>query len=297
VQIKFEKKRQLLLFLNSGKQHALCRYWLTWKVGMKRRKIIYLIAALLVMAACGPSQRELAVKKINVARTLIIEGDTLGAIVHLDSVKRLYPKAEVQLGVAKNMKTDVYQHMIDKRRIQLINNDSLIAASETKFNKEKTEYDRYVQYNHKRQTFNRTWDRSFLQVHLDERGELYLSSNYMGKEWLNHTGIRVYDGPLQSKSERIPVEDMLNHQSDFMDFKWERVSYMQGKADSVIHFIAENKDLKLKCVFLGSRYYYILLENSDIQAVIDALQLSEAIKRKKSLEEEVADLSKKLKGL
>lgn len=264
---------------------------------MRKVEIIYLLMFLLVMAACGPSQRELAVKKINQARNLLVQGDTINAIVQLDSVLRLYPKAEVQIGVVKNIKTDIYQQMIDARRMQLIKNDSLITLYETNFNQEKTEFDRFSQYNHKRQTFNRSWDRSFLQVHLDERGELYLSSNYMGKEWLNHTGIRVYDGQLQSKSDRIPVDDMLNHQSDFMDYKWEKVSYMNGRADSVIYFIAENSNLNLKCVFLGSRYYYIVLESFDKQAVVDALNLSEAIKRKKRLEEEVAELSKKLKGL
>lgn len=250
---------------------------------------------MLLLSSCGPSHRELAVKRINEARNYLINGDTIAGLDVLGSIKNDFPKAEVQIGIAKNIKVETYQQMIDSRNLQLIHIDSLIIALEQNFNKEQTEFDRYLQYNHKKQSFNRSWNRSFLQVHLDERGELYLSSNYMGKEWLNHTGIRVYDGALQTKSERVPVDDMLNHQSDFMDHKWEKVSYMNGKADSVIYFIANNPDLNLKCVFLGSRYYYIMLENYDVQAVIDALTLSEAIKRKKIIEKEIVELSTKMK--
>jgi len=241
----------------------------------------------LFLWACGPSQRELAVQKINTAKNVLATGDTLAALAIIDSVKILFPEAKVQIGVADNIRKVTLQQMIDQRKLQLIKLDSVIFELEKNFVKEKTEFDMYWQYNHKQQTLNRSWDRSFLQVHLDERGVMYLSSNYMGKEWLNHTGIRVYDGQLQAKSERVPVGDALNHRSDFMDYKWERVSYMNGKADSVIHFIANNSTLNLKCVFLGARYYYILLEKFDVEAVVDALKLSEAIKKRESLDAEI----------
>jgi len=262
---------------------------------MKLKQALLSIFFMILFWSCGPSQREMAVEKINVAKNMVIHGDTIGAITLLDSVKILFPKAEVQVEVAKKIVNEYYQQLIDSRKMHLIRNDSVLLSLESKFNKEKTEFDRYTQYTHKRQTFNRSWDRSFLQVHLDERGELYLSSNYMGKEWLKHTGIRVYDGELQAKSDRVPLEDPLNHQSDFMDHKWEKISYMNGKADSVIHFIAENPELKIKCVFLGSRYYYILLEQPDIQAVVDALALSEAIKLRAKLENEIRVFESKVR--
>lgn len=260
-------------------------------------KHLLIIGSLLIMFSCGESQRELAVKKINLAKQMVMNGDTLQALTHLDSIYINYPKAEVQIGIARNYQSNLYQQLIDNRRIQLVRNDTLIAFLETKFNIEKTEFDKYTQYVHKRQSFNRSWDRSFLQVHLDERGEMYLSSNYMGAKWLEHTGIRVYDGKFQSKSEKIELDDPLNHRNDFLDHKWEKVSYMNGKADSVISFIVEHPNLDLKCVFLGTRYYYILLEDFDIQAVTDALALSKAIKRNKNLEEEIKMFSEKMKTL
>lgn len=260
-------------------------------------KIHYIILAALALflVACGPSQRELAVLHINKAKQIIALGDTLGAVESLDSIKILYPKAEMQIGVARNINNELYSQLANKLKLESIRNDSLIVSLEKKFVKEKTEFDKYMQYIPKRQTLKRSWDRSFLQVHLDERGEIYLSSNYMGKEWLKHTGIRVYDGKLQAKSEKIELEDPLNHQSDFLDYKWEKISYMNGKADSVINFIAANPDLDLKCVFLGKRYYYILLENYDIQSIVDALALSKAIVRKKQISMDIKKYESRIK--
>jgi hypothetical protein len=131
-------------------------------------------------------------------------------------------------------------------------------------------------------------------VHLDERGELYLSSNYHGENWLNHTGLRVYDQGDDAKTETIPLDDVNNHRSDFMEAKWEKVSYRNGKDNGAIEFIANNAERRLKAVFLGKEYYYIILETYDKQAVKDALALSKTIKRTIILEAEIQTLQGKL---
>ena len=258
---------------------------------MKKIHNILLVAIVaIVLLACGPQPRELAVSKINEAKNVLMSGDTTRAIEIFDSVKVLYPSAEVQVEVVNKIVSELYRQMIDACLLEISETDSVITVYEKNFKKEKTEYDKYVQYIPKRQTFNRSWDRSFLQVHLDERGEFYLISNYMGKEWMKHTGVRVYDNKLQAKTERVPLDDPNNHRSDFLDYKWEKVAYTGGKSDSVINFIVEHPDLKIKCVFMGSQYYYILLESYDVEAVVDAYHLSNAIKRKKALEEKLKRL-------
>ncbi|MFA9390765.1 MAG: hypothetical protein ACERKD_13215 [Prolixibacteraceae bacterium] len=257
------------------------------------KQTIYLLLSFLVVS-CGPSQREMAVQQINKAKQSIVSGDTLVAIAQLDSVKIFFPKANVQLVVAKNMTAELYRQLIDRSKDKLNKNDSLIASLELKFIKQKTEFDQYTQYIPKRQSLDRSWDRSFLQVNLDERGELYLTSNYMGKDWLEHTAIRIYDGKLQAKSGTVELDDPMNYRSQFLDYKWEKVAYLNGKSDSVIHFIVEHPNLDLKCVFLGTRYYYILLEEYDIQAVTEALALSNAIKRRKIIAEEIKNFQQKI---
>jgi len=259
-----------------------------------KNQFLILIILLATLISCGPSQEENANLKINEGKQVLANGDTLKAIAILDSIKVLYPKAPMQIGVSTNIINELYCKLIDRKMDELALAETQIVQLEPNFLKEKTDYDKYTQYIHNSQQFSRSWKRSFLEVHLDERGEIYLSSNYMGKEQLNHTGIRIYDGTFQSQSEQVELNSQLNHQSDFNGLIWEKVSYMNGKADSVINFISTHPDLKLKCVFLGNRQYYILLENFDVKAVCDAYALSKAIKKQKILTDEIAQIRKKI---
>lgn len=246
------------------------------------------------MVACGPSDEDKARTKINTAKLLLEKQDTTGALVHLDSISKLYPEAIYSVNAAKNLISEISFSVLQRKESELDTVKVRIEELEKSFVKEKTEFDRYTQYIHKRQTFKRAWDRSYIQVHLDERGDLYLSSNYHGENWLDHTGLRVYDSGDDAKTLKIPIGDPHNHRSDFMEAKWEKVSYRNGKDNGVIEFIANNTERNLKAVFLGKEYYYIILETYDKAAVKDALALSKAIKLKKKLEAEIKSLEKKV---
>jgi hypothetical protein len=248
----------------------------------------------LLFAACGPSDEDKARTRLNFAKVLLEKQDTTAALLQLDSILKLFPKAPYSLNAAKNLMTEINFELLHRREAELDTIKLRIAVLENSFVKEKTEFDRYTQYIHKRQTFQRAWNRSFIQVHLDERGELYLSSNYHGKNPINHVGLRVYDGGDDAKTDSIPLGDPNNHQSDFMEFKWEKVSYRNGKDNGVIEFIANHANRRLKAVFLGKGQYYIILEEFDKVAVKDALALSKAIKSKNELEKEIQILQKKL---
>ncbi|TNF40050.1 MAG: hypothetical protein EP310_09570 [Bacteroidetes bacterium] len=250
------------------------------------------LAAFLV--ACGPSDEDKARAKLNFAKVLLEKQDTTAALLHLDSISLLFPKAPYSINAAKNMMTEINFELLHRKETALDTIKSRIAELENSFVKEKTEFNRYTQYIHKRQTLQRSLIRSFIQIHLDERGDLYLSSNYHGKSSINHYGIRVYDAEISAKTDSVPVGDANNHQSDFMEYKWEKVSYRNGKDNGVIEFIANHADRKLKAVFLGKGQFYIILEEYDKVAVKDALALSKAIKRKNNLEKEIQSLQKKL---
>ncbi|NLB25309.1 MAG: hypothetical protein GX820_01300 [Bacteroidales bacterium] len=257
------------------------------------RTILFLLTAVIVIS-CGPSDEDRAGAKLNYAKELLGKSDTVAALLHLDSIPKLFPKAVYSANAAKNLVSEIEFDLLHKKEEVL---DSLlvkIAGLEKSFDKEKTAYDRYTQFIHKRQNFQRSWNRSYIQVHLDERGEIYLSSNYHGEQWLDHVGLRVYDKGDDAKTEEIPVGDPDNHRSDFMEAKWEKVTYRNGKDNGVMEFIADNIDRRLKAVFLGNRYHYIVLETFDKQAVKDALDLSGALKEKKVLEDEIKRLQAKL---
>ncbi len=258
-------------------------------------RITYIIIVLTVLfASCGPSQEDLARVKLNKAKLLLENQDTTKALLHLDSIPKSYPKAMYSINAAKNLKNEVYLDLLQRKEGELDSVKNIKAGLEKNFVKEKTEFDRYTQYIHKRQNFDRRWDKSYIKIHLDERGELYLSSNYHGEKWLNHTGLRVYDGPDQAKTEKVPLDDVSNHRSDFMEAKWEKVTYHGDKGKNVIEFIANNTKRRLKAVFLGNRYHYIILEDYDKRATKEALELSGVIKLEKKLEKEIASIQKEL---
>ncbi len=260
------------------------------------RIILYFITAvsILLFVSCGPSEEDKARVKLNLVKSLLEKQDTLAALSQLDSIAKLYPEAVYSVNAAKNMVNEINFDLLQKKETEHDSIEVKISNLEKSFVKEKTEFDRYTQYIHKRQTFQRAWDRSYIQVHLDERGELNLSSNYHGKNWLNHVALRVYDSGDDAKTDTIPLTDPNNHHSDFMDYKWEKVTYRNGAADDVIQFIANNTDRRLKAVFIGKEYYYIILEDYDKLAVKDALALSKAIKQKIKLKREIQALEKKL---
>ncbi len=260
------------------------------------KHLLYVITVILTVlfVSCGPSDEEKARVKMNYAKILLEKQDTIQALMQLDSISNLYPKAPYSINAAKNLTTEINFELLRLKEIELDSTKSLILKLEDSFEKEKTEFDRYTQYVHKRQTLQRSMTRSFIQIHLDERGEMFLSSNYYGKSSINHVGLRVYDGELSAKTGSIPLGDPMNHQSDFMEYKWEKVSYRNGKDNGVIQFIADNADRKLKAVFLGKGQYYIILEDYDKAAIKDALALSNALKRITTLVDEVQVLQKKL---
>lgn len=261
---------------------------------MKNLRIILELLILLTLFSCGKNHKKLAEAKINLATGICEKGDSLLALQQLDSIPILYPEAYEAISKAKELDKKINSEILYRKQDQFDQLNYRILELEKMFDQEKTEYDRFTQYIHKRQNSDRRWNQSFIQLHLDERGELYISSNYYGEQWINHLGLRVYDGVFQAKTDSVLLDDPNNHHSEFMNTHWEKVSYTNGKDNGVIQFIADNADRNLKAVFLGKRTYFIVLEPFDKQAVKEAMALSNALKRKMQLEKEIKSLLPKV---
>lgn len=260
---------------------------------MTTSKLFFICIISIFLFSCGPTKKEQAIERLKIAHDAYEKGDTTLALLHADSVTILYGEEIQQKEDAIKFKKKIYGDILFRKQDELDTIKSRISELEKNFISEKTPYDRYRQYIYKRQDAEKRWNKSYIQVHLDERGELYISSNYYGEKWLNHTSLRVYDKEIQSKTDTVPLNSPLNHHSDFLNTKWEKVSYINGADNGVIKFIADNADRKLKAVFLGSRYYYIILEDYDKQAMKEALKLSKLIKRKIILEKDIKILHDK----
>ncbi|MGE4587246.1 MAG: hypothetical protein AB7D05_07890 [Mangrovibacterium sp.] len=268
------------------------RVWFKPAGRFVRKPLFFLL--LLQFFSCGMSQQKQAAERLNTARSLYAAGDTLQALAQADSIGILYQGALQEFRAAKKLKREIWSRQLFRKQDELDTLNKIISRLEKNFYTEKTEFDPYTRYIHKRQNPEKRWNKSYLQVHLDARGEMSLSSNYYGETWLDHTSVRVYDHDLQARTDSVGLNSVLNHHSEFMDTRWEKVTYLNGAGKEVIEFIATHADRKLKAVFLGKRYYYIILESYDKQAAAEALSLSRALKHRMKINEEISQLEAKI---
>jgi hypothetical protein len=165
-----------------------------------------------------------------------------------------------------------------------------ISPLEKNFIPDKAEFDRYVKYIHKNQLSRNSALKPHIKIEVDEKGSLFLTSFYYGKDVLHHTGLRVYDGDAVAKTDSIPVGNIDNYQGNSFGLRWERVIFRNGHDNGVIEFIAKHSDHQLKVVFSGKGRNYIILNEADKKAIRDAYELSCLIKTRERLMQEIKGL-------
>ena len=263
---------------------------------MKFRLFVVVAISQTILSACGPTQPQQAAKKIALAEALLAKGDTSNSLLYLDSVSVLYPKALAEAKSALQISNRIYLSKLMKQRENLVAAKSMINSLMKEFNPEKGEFDKSTNYVYNNQGINKTWSHSFIQVVVNENGDLTLSSNYYGEQWINHTSIIIGGDGLTAKTDSVPLDNVNNHHSEFSGSNWEKVTYNGSHADKVIALIAANSDKKLKSTFKGKTSYIIWLEESDKKAIKTAYDLSRAIKVKTASEKKIPVLEKKMKS-
>ncbi len=253
---------------------------------------------LTIALGCSPSKQELAAKKIRASEVCLAKGDTLNCLLHLDSIVKRYPEAVTELHNAIEISNRIYGAQLAKQRENLAKANILIAVLIKEFKPEKGEFEKYTNYIPNRQVFDKSWARSFVQVTLNEKGDLTLASNYIGESWLDHTSFRIIGDRFEVKTDSVSLDNVNNHHSDFTPSKWEKVTFRGANADQVIAMIAANWDKKLKAVFKGKgkTTYIMWLEDYDKKAFKSSYELSKAFKVKSEAEKLIPILEKKIKS-
>jgi hypothetical protein len=160
-------------------------------------KRIFVITAIVltIVSACDPSQPQLAVKKIALAEESLAKGDTTNALLNLDSITGLYPKALAEAKSALQISNRIYVSKLMKQRENFALANAMADSLIREFSPEKGEFDKYTNYFQNAQGFNKTWSRSFIQVYLNEKGDLSLTSNYYGGPDKKTRQPMIYPGP------------------------------------------------------------------------------------------------------
>ena len=254
---------------------------------MKKINGTIIVLILIITAACGPTQSDLAIRKIAEAEKLVNKGDTATALLKLDSIPHLYPEAVLE---AKN----VAKFSNRLRAAQLIGlNEQFSKASNlaktltANFIPDKGEFEKYTNYTFKSQGLDKNWSRSFLQAVTNEAGNYVLISNYYGADWINHTSVILDGEGLIATTDTVPLDHPNSHHSEFNGSKWERVTYQEAPSEKVAQFIASHPDKKLKVCLRSKGKYVVWLEDTDRKAILATWELAKAFKAQKAAKEAI----------
>ena len=135
-------------------------------------------------------------------------------------------------------------------------------------------------YEHKRQTVESSWNRTFLKVGLNEHGDVWLVSHYYGTEWIDHTSLRIYDNDNYILTDTIGLGHEWNRKVEDMGDRWETIEFRDGSDAGALAFIAENYKKPIKVRLTGKKFQYIVLENYDKEAIKNGMELAQVLKER-----------------
>jgi len=135
-------------------------------------------------------------------------------------------------------------------------------------------------YEHKRQTVENSWNRTFLKIGLNENGDSWLISHYFGKTWIDHTSLRVYDQDSYILTDTIGLGHEWNRKVEDLGDRWETIEFRDGSDAGAIAFIADNYQKSVKVRFNGKTFQYIVLESYDKDAIRKGWELAQLLKER-----------------
>jgi hypothetical protein len=266
---------------------------------MMHVRIISLLI-ILVISSCGPSRREQADNKLEEAALLKDSGRFNLAKLKLDTIIHQYGDLTESVAEARHL-LDNITYLEQQRSLAYL--DSLILLKEKELNPllknfiKSDEYGSQTILIHRRQRPENSYGRTFIRAHLDTSGEFYISSRYHGTEWIRHNQIKVYNAGESVTSEVISEDGFNNRCFEDGGDKWEIVNYMKGADNGIIDFIASNVDKPLKVQFIGKKYYYIVMEQYDKEAIRDGYETSFVLKELSGLRKNRENIKKELQRL
>lgn len=252
---------------------------------MKPQFLLILLIFTGMNMACGPSVEEKASFRLKQARTFLLQNDTTRALLEIDSLFLLYPKASYTLHAAGNLRKEVVWELRLRKERELEKTALALDSLLKNFVSEKAEFDRQTKWIHKNQVPGNPKMQSYLRVETNEKGEMVLSGYFYGGS--RHTRLIVSAGEETAETNDIPIGNIDNYQGDSFGMKWERLTFRDGKDNGVIRFIALRSDQKIKVVFAGKSNGIFLLTDSDKTAIRESVALSGLLIRREQLAKEI----------
>ena len=112
--------------------------------------------------------------------------------------------------------------------------------------------------------------RSFLRAHVNELGEMSLTSIYCAGGTLNHTSVKVSVG--DTFAETPMAKD--SYTTTDLGRTIEKADYKLGEDGGVAGFIVANADKNIQLTFIGDKTWRTAMQKTDRQAFVELTELA-----------------------
>lgn len=233
------------------------------------------ILALSLLAGCGDGGEKEAQVRLQKAEAALQQDNFSEAKLQIDSIKMLHPKAfearkqgiklMQQVDLKEQQKTLVYlDSMMQVKQLQL---DSI--KGRFVFEKD-TAYQDIGNWFYPTQVVEKNVGRSFLRAHVNELGEMSLTSIYCAGGTLNHTSVKVSVG--DTFAETPMAKD--SYTTTDLGRTIEKADYKVGEDGGVAGFIVANADKNIQLTFIGDKTWRTAMQKTDRQAFVELTELA-----------------------
>ena len=233
------------------------------------------ILALSLLAGCGDGGEKEAQVRLQKAEAALQQDNFSEAKLQIDSIKMLHPKAfearkqgiklMQQVDLKEQQKTLVYlDSMMQVKQLQL---DSI--KGRFVFEKD-TAYQDIGNWFYPTQVVEKNVGRSFLRAHVNELGEMSLTSIYCAGGKLNHTSVKVSVG--DTFAETPMTKD--SYTTTDLGRTIEKADYKLGEDGGVAGFIVANADKNIQLTFIGDKTWRPAMQKTDRQAFVELTELA-----------------------
>jgi hypothetical protein len=260
--------------------------------------ILVLIVAAAMTYSCSNQAAEKAASDFARVDGLVRSEDYVAAMELLDSMMVWNQKDYGIVGEAMKRKDALagqyHKQALETEQARLAQLEGQIPSLARDFRLTPGEAGRPGLYEHRRQTVEASWNRTYLKVNVLENGEIWLTSHYYGKSWIDHTSLRVYDQDEYVLSDTIALGDEWNRKVEDLGDKWESIDFKEGTDAGIIQFISDNYLKSIKVRFNGSTFQYIVMESYDKEAFHKGWQLAQVLKEISGLRQTIDQHRKEL---
>lgn len=236
------------------------------------------ILALSLLAGCGDGGEKEAQVRLQKAEAALQQDNFSEAKLQIDSIKMLHPKAfearkqgiklMQQVDLKEQQKTLVYlDSMMVVKQAQL---DSI--KGRFVFEKD-TAYQDLGNWFYPTQVVEKNVGRSFLRAHVNELGEMSLTSIYCAGGKLNHTSVKVSVG--DTFAETPMAKD--SYTTTDLGRTIEKADYKLGEDGGVAGFIVANADKNIQLTFIGDKTWRTAMQKTDRQAFVELTDLARVL--------------------